>query len=110
VLGFVHPEYGQQFATDEFVQALAASHNDAVRREIGLGECKPRFSRTLDGSYWSQGCSSCDALFGEYLLYEAFVEVAGEGASTELGWPHPALVPSSVLRFDEPDEPDDDGW
>lgn len=45
---------------------------------------KKRFSHTLGGRYLSNGCHSCDSLFGEYPLGEELSDVQVNGKIAEL--------------------------
>ncbi|MGI0134382.1 MAG: hypothetical protein ACREBW_05440, partial [Candidatus Micrarchaeaceae archaeon] len=40
----------------------------AALKEAGVGEIKERYSNTVQGSYISNGCVLCDALYGSYFL------------------------------------------
>ena len=55
---------------DEKVLAYAAAAlpADAAAR-MSVGAIKPRFSRTRNGEYLSNGCVHCDALLGDFYLY-----------------------------------------
>ena len=35
---------------------------------------KERFSRTMDKSYMSFGCSGCDSIFGDFYVHELMIE------------------------------------
>ena len=37
-----------------------------IPRNLNIGEIKPRFSRTLGSAYVSNGCVSCDKLYGDH--------------------------------------------
>ena len=55
---------------DEKVLAYAAAALPAeAAARIGVGPVKPRFSRTRNGEYLSNGCVHCDALLGDFYLY-----------------------------------------
>lgn len=45
-------------------------------KHIKLGEIKRRFSKTVQNSYMSFGCYSCDSIFGDWYVMEAEFEVA----------------------------------
>jgi hypothetical protein len=55
---------------DEKVLAYAAAALPAeAAARMGVGPVKPRFSRTRNGEYLSNGCVHCDALLGDFYLY-----------------------------------------
>ena len=39
-------------------------------KQHGIGEVKPRYSKTLGGSYLSNGCIHCDALQGRFFEHK----------------------------------------
>ena len=47
---------------------------DQLPKNLGLGQIKPRYSRTEQRSYWSNGCRLCDRLFGEFYLSDVWHE------------------------------------
>ena len=68
---------------DEIPLSLAWEHlpEDAKRR-LHVGEVRRRYSRALGAEYLSNGCASCDALFGEHFLHEELTyALATDGAS-----------------------------
>lgn len=46
----------------------------ALMRSHGVGVVRPRYSRTMGGSYLSNGCIHCDALQGQFFDHEHFYE------------------------------------
>ncbi len=81
--------------TQLLYQARVLEKLDKFRQEVRLerfGCIKPRFSRTANSSYVSQGCRYCDALIGEFPLQEDFSEVLSTldlstyPLCTTLGW------------------------
>jgi len=55
---------------DEIILAYAAAAMPAeAAARMGVGLVKPRFSRTRNGEYLSNGCVHCDALLGDFYLY-----------------------------------------
>jgi hypothetical protein len=55
-------------------------------KHIKLGEIKRRFSKTVQNSYMSFGCYSCDSIFGDWYVMEGELEIAygsGQVASIE---------------------------
>ena len=42
----------------------------ALLKSHGIGELRPRYSRTEGGSYLSNGCVHCDALQGRFFEHE----------------------------------------
>jgi Competence protein CoiA-like family len=57
--GFSVPELGEY-------PELLRSVLDRLPPNLGLGEIKPRFSKTQSRFYMSNGCSRCDRIFGEH--------------------------------------------
>ena len=51
---------------------LWASCQDRIPKEFGVGVIKPRYSKTLERSYMSNGCNDCDALIGEHFEHDAW--------------------------------------
>ena len=101
VIGFDNPVTGCPQAVDErFVEELADTSHRAFRTQVGLGALKRRWSRTAGASYWSQGCASCDALFGAFPLREQFIETDAYGALPELRWPQPLHVALRAVSID----------
>lgn len=47
---------------------------DTLPSGLGIGDIKPRFSKTLQHSYFSNGCVRCDRLFGQFFEYQALHE------------------------------------
>jgi hypothetical protein len=72
-------------------QARSIEALERIRKELGLdpfGTIKPRFSRTLGYAYVSQGCRHCDALIGEFPLWEDFNRNRNRvGVPVKLGTP-----------------------
>ncbi len=52
----------------ETLPALTAAYGHLKLPAIGT--IKNRFSNTLGTEYFSQGCAHCDALFGDFILYQ----------------------------------------
>ena len=50
---------------------LVEAMKKSLAGQFDLGEIKPRFSRTLNRSYMSNGCVHCDALFGQHFEIQA---------------------------------------
>jgi hypothetical protein len=50
--------------------------SEGTRRRFRVGAVKRRYSRTAGAAYLSNGCATCDALFGDfYLFHEDLAEV-----------------------------------
>jgi hypothetical protein len=62
--GFSIPQLGKE-------PDLLRSVLDRLPPNLGLGEIKPRFSKTQGRSYMSNGCSRCDRIFGEHFEIHA---------------------------------------
>ena len=54
------------------VPVLAQLVQGAVEHRQDIGTIKPRFSKTVQGSYLSNGCARCDALIGRFYEHEAW--------------------------------------
>ena len=52
---------------------LLASCQDRIPKGSDIGVIKPRYSRTLERSYMSNGCYDCDALIGEFFEHDAWM-------------------------------------
>jgi hypothetical protein len=78
---------------------------DDARRRFGVGEVKERYSKTAGAEYLSNGCASCDALFGDfYLFHEDLAEVLSTNGLEGLVELHAASITplewySVVQRF-----------
>jgi hypothetical protein len=44
-----------------------------------IGEVKKRYSKTVQDGYLSFGCYSCDAIFGDFFLFEDKIEAYDSG-------------------------------
>ena len=61
------------YAHPDVLQVIAGQLSDEDLAALGAGPLRPRFSRTLGHSSWSNGCVACGALLGGFPLYEDFV-------------------------------------
>jgi hypothetical protein len=64
---------------NEFIQTEQGNH-------LKLGDIKKRFSKTVQNSYVSFGCYSCDSIFGDWYVMEAKMEAVygyGQVATVE---------------------------
>ena len=57
------------------IVSLARAFAESTQGQIKLGAIKPRYSRTVDDTYMSFGCSSCDSIFGDWYVMEAKMEM-----------------------------------
>jgi hypothetical protein len=89
------------FAHSGVLQVIASQLSAQQLAEIGAGQLRPRFSRTLGRSSWSNGCLICGALLGGFPLYEDFVECQSD-SELELPMIASAKIPLDVL-YDEPE-------
>lgn len=89
------------FAHPDALQVIASQLSQENLEEVGAGPLRPRFSRTMGRSSWSNGCIACGALLGGFPLFEEFVECM---SSTDLELPviASARVPLDVL-YNEPE-------
>jgi hypothetical protein len=83
----VDPELGEG-DEDGFVQfdediARAISRQLSINRlaDLGIGPLRHRWSGTLQRRYLSNGCAACDALLGNFPLWEALVEFLHGGGT-----------------------------
>ncbi|MBN3489885.1 hypothetical protein JV173_00010 [Acholeplasma equirhinis] len=54
-------------------------------KKLNMAKIKVRFSRTINESYMSFGCSSCDSIFGDWYIHEAVIETwYGDGVIDKL--------------------------
>lgn len=102
---------------------IIALAREFLRTEEGkhmrLGEIKRRFSKTVQDSYISFGCYSCDSVFGDWFVMEAEREIAyghGQIATVERSieldeiielhiphWCYPGELPYCDARPRQPD-------
>lgn len=66
-----------QFSGEPDMLGFIAWH---MPKGLSIGALKPRFSKTLDASYLSNGCFKCDRLFGEH--FEIFARYDEEVVCT----------------------------
>jgi hypothetical protein len=69
------------FAHAEVLQVIASQFSDSDLATFGAGSLRPRFSRTLGHSAWSNGCLVCGALLGGHPLFEDFVHCQSTGVT-----------------------------
>jgi len=43
-------------------------------KELNMATIKERYSRTINNSYMSFGCSECDSIFGDWFVHKAIIE------------------------------------
>jgi hypothetical protein len=48
--------------------------NTEKGKQLNIGKIKERFSKTVESSYTSFGCSKCDSIFGDWFVQEAIME------------------------------------
>jgi hypothetical protein len=77
-------------------------HLPAARlQSFGIGELKPRFSKTMGEAYLSNGCVHCDALQGRFFDHELFYDatpVFDIEALTRMQWRTP-MSDSQQIRW-----------
>ncbi|MGH2879048.1 MAG: DUF5710 domain-containing protein [Solirubrobacteraceae bacterium] len=88
------------FAGPDVLQIVASQFSPEQLAEIGVGPLRPRFSRTLERSAWSNGCVACGALLGGFPLFEDFAQCQAD--QVELPVIASARVPLDIL-YGEPD-------
>lgn len=84
------------FADSEVLQVVASQLSSEQLAAVGAGSLRPRFSRTMGCSSWSNGCVACDVLLGGFPLYEDFVECQAD-PGLELPVIASARVPLDIL-------------
>lgn len=83
------------FLHEDILQVIAGQLSEEELARVGAGPLRPRFSKTLDRSAWSNGCVACGALLGGFPLFEEFVECQSTGV--ELPVIAIAKIPLAVL-------------
>jgi hypothetical protein len=59
--------------TDNGIPELIMGHTDnKILTSHGIGAIKSRYSKTVDGSYLSNGCCHCDAIQGDFFISNIF--------------------------------------
>jgi hypothetical protein len=85
------------FIGEEGLHVLASQVDQSGLESVGAGPLRPRWSGTLGRSSWSNGCVHCDALQGNFPLYELFVELAAVDALDDLSVFGVARMPYSAF-------------
>jgi Competence protein CoiA-like family len=80
---------------------LWASCQDRIPKGSSIGVIKPRYSKTQERSYLSNGCNDCDALIGEHFEHRAWYDEAATLAEFQ-------ITISEIWR--EAIDPDEHGW
>jgi Domain of unknown function (DUF5710) len=91
------------FAHAEVLQVIASQFSESDLATFGAGPLRPRFSRTLGQSAWSNGCIACGALLGGFPLFEDFAYCQSTGVTLPII--ASARIPLDVL-YDEADPED----
>jgi len=91
------------FSHAEVLQVIASQLSESDLATFGAGPLRPRFSRALGHSAWSNGCLACGALLGGFSLFEDFAEC--QSAGVVLPVIASARIPLDVL-YDEADPED----
>ena len=86
------------FAHAEVLQVIASQFSESDLATFGARPLRPRFSRTLGHSAWSNGCIACGALLGGFPLFEDFAHCQSTGVTLPIV--ASARVPLDVL-YDE---------
>jgi hypothetical protein len=92
------------FAHDRVLQIVASQVAVEDLASVGAGPLRPRFSRTMGRSSWSNGCLACGALLGGFPLYEDFVACVSD-PGLQLPVIASARVPINLLYGDCEPEP-----
>jgi hypothetical protein len=82
---FVGPHHFQLHVSDltDFPD-LWASCRDRIPKGSGVGDIKPRYSKTVERSYMSNGCNDCDALIGAFFEHHAWYDDAATLAEFQI--------------------------
>ena len=100
ILGFFNVLYDiDEPINAGIIEQLAVPSYEQLRLDLRIGTLKQRYSRTAGSSYWSQGCRDCDALFGEFLLRDQFIEAHAAGMLDMLVWPQPVILPVRLFTL-----------
>ncbi len=87
---------------------IASQLSESDLATFGAGPLRPRFSRTLGQSTWSNGCIACGVLLGGFPLFEDFAYCQSTGVTLPIV--ASARIPLDVL-YDEAEPEDlDFGW
>ena len=57
------------------IKSIEQYVNSHPEMGIRMGKIKPRFSKTVGGSYPSFGCAYCDSIFGNHFVQEVMMEM-----------------------------------
>jgi hypothetical protein len=61
--------------------------NSEKGKILNIGKIKERYSKSVDHSYLSFGCSGCDSIFGDWFIHEAIIEAwYGEGVVDKISF------------------------
>ena len=88
VKNILGPDNRKYYSLDEFyfnpivIESVRKYITQHPELKIEIGEIKERYSKTMDSSYKSFGCPSCDAIFGNFFLHDIIIDLYYE---TEIG-------------------------
>ncbi len=68
----------------EIVQAVQKYLLTPEAKNMRVGTIKPRYSKTARKSYVSFGCAFCDAIFGDWYVYEAAIDTLSNERGQEV--------------------------
>ena len=83
---------------------LLASCQDRIPKGSSIGVIKPRYSKTQERNYMSNGCYDCDALIGEFLENDAWHDEEATLAEFQI------TISKRWVKAIESASYDDGGW
>ncbi|WP_392476290.1 competence protein CoiA [Nostoc sp. C110] len=86
----------------EVIAAVRSFLKTDAAKKIRMGEIKTRYSKTVEDSYISFGCSWCNALFGEFYYFgEVNNAIYGDDGSNHTFWETQLTVTdSNILDYE----------
>ena len=69
-------EHGQEFTVPQIGEypELFEEIKNHFPKEVNFSAIKPRFSKTQERTYLSNGCAHCDAIVGEFFEHHAWYD------------------------------------
>jgi len=57
-----------QLSNENLGRSVSELQREGIKELSNMGTIKKRFSKTMDESYWSNGCKYCNTIIGEFFL------------------------------------------